>query len=161
MQYLLLRKPKQRPTDSDDDHTLDNTGIVLGPWGEISFETGSLVASLSYREKFTTSEKVYLARALSAEDLRSVLSMDRPVAASIPIRNSHVYYDGLYYARVTLITAEKLILMMTSDYDREVFLRNYCYVMYNLEHTVMPATVGVGAHGKSYGRAMNLGGNSA
>jgi hypothetical protein len=159
MQYLLLRKPKQRPTDSDDDHTFGDTGIVLGPWGEISFETGSLVTRISYKEKFTTSEKVYLSNVLSAGDLRAVFKMERPVVASIPIRNSHVYYDGLYYANATLITSERLIKMMSDDYDREVFLNNYCYVSYNPEHVVMPATVSVGAHGKSYGRAMNLGGN--
>ena len=77
----------------------------------------------------------------------------------MPIRNSHVYYDGLYYATATLITSEKLIKMMSTDYAREVFLNDYCYVVYNPEHVVMPTTVGIGAHGKSYGRAMKLGGN--
>ena len=161
MQYLLLRSPRERPTDSDDKlQNHSNRGIILGPWGDISFETGSLLTRVTYRDKFTTSEKVYLSSVLKSEELRAVMNMSRPVAASIPIRNSHVYYDGLYYARVTLVTAETLLKhYLGTDYDAEDFRINYKYVMYDPAHVVMPTAVGVGVHGKSYGRAMNLGGN--
>ena len=156
MQYLLLSKPKDRPTDSEEH---GRESVVLGPWTKIAYETGTIVGTLqshhSIQRHLTTSEKVYLAKSLNASDLRKVIAAQKPSNASVPIRNAHVYYDGKYYASMELTTAESLLKRVE---DRVLFPQPV-FKLYDPELIVMPTTVGVGKHGKSYGRAMNLGGN--
>ena len=98
---------------------------------------------------------MYLAKSLNASDLRKVIAAQKPSNASVPIRNAHVYYDGKYYASMELTTAESLLKRVE---DRVLFPQPV-FKLYDPELIVMPTTVGVGKHGKSYGRAMNLGGN--
>jgi hypothetical protein len=158
MPYLLLSKPKDRPTDSEEH---GRESVVLGPWTKIAYETGTIVGTLrqhhSLSRNLTTTEKVYLAKSLTAADLRKVLSAEKPPNASIPIRNSHVYYDGKYYASMELTTARSLL----NRIEQEFIFPAPVFKLYDPELITMPTTVGVGEHGKSYGRAMNLGGNGA
>jgi hypothetical protein len=88
-------------------------------------------------------------------DLRKVLNAEKPSNASVPIRNSHVYYDGKYYASMELTTAASLL----NRIEQQLMQPAPVFKLYDPELIAMPTTVGVGKHGKSYGRAMNLGGN--
>ena len=156
MQYLLLSKPKDRPTDAEE-HGYES--VVLGPWTKISYETGTIVGVLqshhSMSRNLTTTEKVYLAKALTSVNLRRVLNAQKPANASIPIRNSHLYYDGKYYASVELTTATALLNRL----EQGLLHPEPVFKLYDPELISMPTTVGVSKHGKSYGRAMHLGGN--
>ena len=158
MEYLLLSKPKDRPTDSEEH---GRESVVLGPWTKIAYETGTIVGTLrqhhSLGRNLTTTEKVYLAKSLTADNLRKVMNEQKPPNASLPIRNAHVYYDGKYYASMELTTALSLLARI----GQQLIFPEPVFKLYDPELITMPTTVGVGAHGKSYGRAMNLGGNGA